>query len=67
MAEQTQQLKTALVDRYVIERELGAGGMATVYLARELSLSLDASMAVCAVVDESPDVHIVENFDARAR
>ncbi len=29
-------LKTALADRYAIERELGAGGMATVYLARDL-------------------------------
>ena len=29
-------LKTALSDRYVIEREIGAGGMATVYLARDL-------------------------------
>ena len=26
----------ALADRYTIERELGAGGMATVYLARDL-------------------------------
>ena len=26
-------LKAALADRYRIERELGAGGMATVYLA----------------------------------
>jgi len=29
-------LATALGDRYVIERELGAGGMATVYLARDV-------------------------------
>jgi hypothetical protein len=29
-------LKTALADRYRIERELGAGGMATVYLAQDL-------------------------------
>ena len=28
-------LKEALADRYVIERELGRGGMATVYLARD--------------------------------
>jgi serine/threonine protein kinase/tetratricopeptide (TPR) repeat protein len=29
-------LRRALADRYTIERELGAGGMATVYLARDL-------------------------------
>jgi serine/threonine-protein kinase len=29
-------LKAALADRYHIERELGSGGMATVYLARDL-------------------------------
>jgi eukaryotic-like serine/threonine-protein kinase len=29
-------LKAALSDRYAIERELGAGGMATVYLAHDL-------------------------------
>ena len=29
-------LKTALADRYRLERELGAGGMATVYLATDL-------------------------------
>src|SRR5919112_6857611 len=29
-------LSTALADRYVLEREVGAGGMATVYLARDL-------------------------------
>src|SRR6266496_3158674 len=30
------QLKSALAGRYAIEREIGAGGMATVYLARDL-------------------------------
>jgi eukaryotic-like serine/threonine-protein kinase len=29
-------LNTAFADRYAIERELGRGGMATVYLARDL-------------------------------
>ncbi len=29
-------LRTALADRYVLDRELGAGGMATVYLAEDL-------------------------------
>jgi serine/threonine-protein kinase len=32
----TARLTTALADRYIIERELGQGGMATVYLARDL-------------------------------
>ena len=31
-----ERLGTALVDRYRVERELGAGGMATVYLAQDL-------------------------------
>ena len=31
-----ERLSTALSDRYLIERELGAGGMATVYLAQDL-------------------------------
>ena len=32
----TEQLKVALANRYVVERELGAGGMATVYLANDV-------------------------------
>ena len=36
MPEIAAQLKTALADRYVIERELGAGGMATVFLAHDV-------------------------------
>jgi tetratricopeptide (TPR) repeat protein len=34
--EHEERLKTALADRYAIERELGSGGMATVYLAQDL-------------------------------
>ncbi|MFB3112532.1 MAG: hypothetical protein ACE10G_10905 [Gemmatimonadales bacterium] len=34
MSDLLERLRTALADRYAIERELGAGGMATVYLAR---------------------------------
>jgi serine/threonine-protein kinase len=36
MSESVARLSTALADRYAIERELGAGGMATVYLAQDL-------------------------------
>jgi serine/threonine-protein kinase len=36
MADILDRLKAALPDRYPIERELGSGGMATVYLARDI-------------------------------
>ena len=36
MANTFDRLKTALADRYTIQEELGAGGMATVYLAEDL-------------------------------
>jgi len=36
MADLVARLRTALADRYTVERELGAGGMATVYLAEDL-------------------------------
>jgi serine/threonine-protein kinase len=36
MSDIPERLRTALSGRYVVERELGAGGMATVYLARDL-------------------------------
>ena len=36
MADPFEALKTALADRYTLERELGAGGMATVYLAHDV-------------------------------
>ena len=36
MTDALDRLKAALADRYAIERELGAGGMATVYLAEDL-------------------------------
>ncbi len=39
-------LKTALSDRYAIEREIGAGGMATVYLAEDLKLHRKVALKV---------------------
>jgi serine/threonine protein kinase len=39
-------LASALADRYRIERELGAGGMATVYLARDLKHDRDVALKV---------------------
>ena len=39
-------LGRALADRYRIERELGAGGMATVYLARDLRHDRDVAVKV---------------------
>ncbi len=41
MTETTARLTAALADRYAIEREIGAGGMATVYLAKDLKHDRD--------------------------
>ena len=42
----TARLTTALEGRYHIERELGAGGMATVYLARDLKHDREVALKV---------------------
>lgn len=36
MSDLLERLKSALADRYAIEREIGRGGMAVVYLAADL-------------------------------
>ena len=42
----TDRLRTALADRYQIQREIGAGGMATVYLARDIKHDRDVALKV---------------------
>jgi serine/threonine protein kinase len=44
LAPDAQRLTAALADRYRIERELGAGGMATVYLAHDLKHDRDVAI-----------------------
>jgi serine/threonine-protein kinase len=46
MADVLERLKAALADRYRIERELGSGGMATVYLADDLKHRRHAAIKV---------------------
>ena len=41
-----EQLRTALADRYAIERKIGEGGMATVYFARDLAEPRDVAIKV---------------------
>jgi serine/threonine-protein kinase len=43
---ETNRLTAALSDRYAIEREIGSGGMATVYLARDLKHDRDVALKV---------------------
>src|SRR6266581_2429599 len=46
MSSSLDRLTAALADRYQIERELGAGGMATVYLAHDLKHDRDVAIKV---------------------
>ena len=46
MTQQTDRLSAALAGRYRLEREIGAGGMATVYLAHDLKHERDVAIKV---------------------
>ena len=48
-AEQIGRLRTALADRYLVESALGAGGMATVYLARDIRHDREVAIKVLHV------------------
>src|SRR5438105_4048891 len=65
MPELRDQLLHALADRYAIEREIGAGGMATVYLARDLKH--DRHVALKVLDPELAAVMGVERFLAEIR
>ena len=59
------QLAAALGDRYQLDREIGSGGMATVYLARDLRH--DRQVAVKVLRPELAAVIGIERFLAEIR
>ena len=60
MSDRLEELKAALADRYAIEREIGRGGMATVYLAHDLKH--DRRVAIKVVQPELTAVIGAERF-----
>src|SRR5438093_4763392 len=46
MADLSERVRASLAGRYTIERELGRGGMATVYLARDVKHDRDVALKV---------------------
>ena len=63
--EDQERLTKALVDRYRIEREIGTGGMATVYLAQDLKY--DRKVAGKVLKPELAAVMGTERFLAEIR
>jgi serine/threonine-protein kinase len=65
MSDQLQRLTAALADRYAIEQELGAGGMANVYLAEDLKHHRKVAVkvlrpALAAVIGAERFLHEIE-------
>ena len=65
MSDSIDRLKASLADRYTIERELGAGGMATVYLAHDIKH--DRKVAVKVLRPELAAVIGAERFLAEIK
>jgi serine/threonine protein kinase len=67
MANTFDRLKTALGDRYAIQEELGAGGMATVYLAEDLMLHRKVAVKVLRPNSRRPSVRSGSCTRSRSR
>jgi hypothetical protein len=66
----TDRLRATLADRYAIEREIGAGGMATVYIARDLRVEDGTQRAVIgfsAPTGDSMGISILSAADGKER
>src|SRR5947209_15528235 len=65
MSDALERLGAALAERYAIERQIGAGGMATVYLARDLKH--DRAVALKVLRPELAAVLGIERFLSEIR
>ncbi len=67
MTDLKDQLSAALAGRYTIERELGRGGMATVFLAQDLSLGRRVALKFLSEeLRDDPAAHKRQLLEARA-
>ena len=66
MTDAQQRLAAALTGRYRVEREVGTGGMATVYLAEDLKHHRKVAIKVLREVDDLSRPSIRPDFAAGA-